>query len=65
MSVESAVAYIKRMREDEAFRREFNENSEDEAKNWALIKEKGFDFTMKEFKEAQDVIYKENGITPL
>lgn len=65
MSVESAVAYIKRMREDAEFRRVLNDNSEDEAANWAYIKAQGFDFTMTEFKEAQDQFYKEHGITPL
>ena len=35
MSVESAVAYIRRMREDAEFRKRLNENSEDEAANWA------------------------------
>ena len=65
MSVESAVAYIKRMRDDAEFRRALNENSEDEAANWAYVKAQGFEFTMEEFKQAQDQIYKENGITPL
>jgi len=65
MSVESAVAYIKRMREDAEFRRLMNENSEDEAKSWELIRENGFEFTMQEFKQAQDEIYKEYGIDPM
>lgn len=65
MSVESAVAYIKRMREDAEFRRVMNENSEDEAANWAIVKAAGYDFTMSEFKQAQDVIYQEHGITPM
>jgi predicted ribosomally synthesized peptide with nif11-like leader len=65
MSVESAIAYIKRMREDQDFRRVVNNNSEDEAANWALVKDAGYDFTMTEFKQAQDVIYKEHGITPM
>lgn len=65
MSVESAVAYIKRMREDDAFRQAMNELSEDEDASWAHIRANGFDFTMKEFKLAQDVIYQENGITPM
>jgi predicted ribosomally synthesized peptide with nif11-like leader len=64
MSVESAVAYIKRMREDNDFRRVLNENSEDEAANWAFVKENGYEFTMSEFKAAQDVIYKEYGVDP-
>jgi predicted ribosomally synthesized peptide with nif11-like leader len=65
MSVESAVAYIKRMREDEAFRRVLNDNSEDEAANWALVKTMGYDFTMPEFRQAQDEVYKEHGVTPM
>jgi predicted ribosomally synthesized peptide with nif11-like leader len=65
MSVESAVAYIKRMREDEDFRRVLNDNSEDEAANWAFVKASGYDFTMSEFKHAQDEIYKEYDITPM
>lgn len=65
MSVESAVAYIKRMRSDEEFRRVLNDNSEDEEANWAFIRENGFDFTMAEFKRAQDEVYKEFGITPM
>ncbi len=64
MSVESAVAYIKRMRSDDAFRRTFND-CEDEEANWTAAKAFGYDFTMSEFKQAQDVIYKDFGITPL
>lgn len=64
MSVEFAVAYIKRMREDDAFRRVLNDNSEDEAANWAFVKKNGYEFSMSEFKEAQDVIYKEYGVDP-
>ncbi|MBR9973417.1 Nif11-like leader peptide family natural product precursor [Magnetospirillum sulfuroxidans] len=65
MSVESAVAYIKRMRSDDDFRKKMNDLSEDEAASWAEIKASGFDFTMTEFKKAQDEVYKENGITPM
>ena len=65
MSVESAIAYIKRTREDETFRRTLNDNSEDEDANWAFIKTSGYDFTMTEFKQAQDAVYKEFGITPM
>ncbi len=64
MSVELAVAYIKRMREDAEFRRVLNDNSEDEDANWAFVKANGYDFVMSEFKEAQDVIYKEFGVDP-
>lgn len=65
MSVESAVAYIRRMREDEAFRRAVNDTSEDEAAAWALVSANGFAFSMQEFKQAQDRVYQEHGITPL
>jgi|AGTN01.1.fsa_nt_gi bacteriocin propeptide, TIGR03798 family len=65
MTVESAVAYIKRMRSDEAFRKTMNDASEDEAASWALIQANGFAFTMQEFKQAQEEVYKEYGITPM
>ena len=65
MSVESAIAYITRMREDKDFHRQINEASEDEAAAWALIRAHGFDFTPEEFNEAKDQIYKDFGITPL
>ncbi|MFG1478763.1 Nif11-like leader peptide family natural product precursor [Xanthobacter sp. V4C-4] len=65
MSVESAVAYIRRMREDDVFRKTMNDLSEDDDKSWAELRAAGFDFTMLEFKAAQDAIYKEHGITPL
>ncbi len=64
MSVESAVAYIKRMRSDDAFRQTVNQN-DDENANWAFLAEQGFVFSLEEFKQAQDEIYKEYGITPL
>ncbi|MDR3518145.1 MAG: Nif11-like leader peptide family natural product precursor [Azospirillaceae bacterium] len=65
MSVESAIAYITRMREDAAFRRLLNDNSEDEDASWALVRAHGYDFTMVEFKQAQEQIYQEHGISPL
>ncbi|QWT45558.1 Nif11-like leader peptide family natural product precursor [Azospira inquinata] len=64
MSVESAKAYIERMRADEPFRRTIND-CEDEAANWAYLKEAGYDFDLQEFKEAQELIYQEYGITPM
>ncbi len=64
MSIESAIAYIKRMRSDEAFRQALNVCDSEEA-NWAAVKAAGYDFTMPEFKRAQEAIYKEFGITPL
>lgn len=65
MSVTSAVAYIKRMREDAEFRRILNDYSEDEAASWAFVKQAGYDFTLPEFRQAQDEIYKEFGVTPM
>ncbi len=64
MSVASAKSYIHRMREDEVFRRTVND-CEDEAKNWEFIRLQGYEFTLEEFKAAQDEIYAEHGITPL
>ncbi len=65
MSVESAIAYIKRMREDEDFRRVLNRNSDNEGANWAFVKDAGYEFTMAEFKKAQEAIYQDHGITPI
>ncbi|QFY41499.1 Nif11-like leader peptide family natural product precursor [Candidatus Methylospira mobilis] len=65
MSVESAVAYINRMRTDEVFRHEVNQFAEDETASWEFIGCNGYQFTMEEFRTAQDEIYREHGITPL
>ena len=65
MSVESAKAYINRMRSDEAFKNLINEGAEDEEASWALLKEHGFEFSMNEFRQAQDEIYAEYGFNPL
>lgn len=64
MSIESAKAYIERMRSDESFRRTMND-CEDEDAGWRLVKEHGYDFSLDEFKAAQKLIYDEYGITPL
>ena len=63
MSVESAIAYIKKMRSDESFRSAINA-CEDEQANWLHLKEQGFVFSMQEFLQAKDAIYAEYGITP-
>ncbi|TRW89618.1 Nif11-like leader peptide family natural product precursor [Candidatus Methylobacter oryzae] len=63
MSVESAIAYIKRMRSDEVFRSTVNA-CEDEQANWSYLKEQGFEFSRQEFLQARDAIYAEYGITP-
>lgn len=64
MSVESAKAYIERMRNDEPFRLSVNAYDGDDAA-WAYLKQHGYEFTPDEFKQAQAQIYEENGITPL
>lgn len=65
MSVESALAHIRRMRSDETYRSEMNAFSDDEEACWAKAAAEGYEFTLAEFKEAQDVIYQEHGITPM
>lgn len=64
MSVESALAYIKRMRSDEAFRQAVNAFDGSDA-CWDYLKDNGFEFTVNEFKQAQEEIYQEHGITPM
>ncbi|MDR3393733.1 MAG: Nif11-like leader peptide family natural product precursor [Parasulfuritortus sp.] len=63
MSVESAKTYITRMRNDPDFRQQVNHN-DDEAANWAFLKANGYEFTLHEFKLAQEAIYQEHGIVP-
>jgi predicted ribosomally synthesized peptide with nif11-like leader len=65
MSVDSAVAYIKRMRSDNEFRAKMNEISEDEDASWNAVRDAGYEFTMSEFKQGQEVVYEENGIIPM
>jgi len=64
MSVESAKAYIERMRSDETFRQTVNA-CPSEADNWQFLKDNGFESSVEEFKQAADLIYQEYGITPL
>jgi predicted ribosomally synthesized peptide with nif11-like leader len=65
MSMESAKAYIERMRADEQFRQAVNALSEDEDKSWAFVQAQGYDFTMQDFRAAQEKIYEEYGIEPM
>jgi predicted ribosomally synthesized peptide with nif11-like leader len=65
MSVDSAVAYIKRMRSDNDFRAKMNDISEDEEASWQAVREAGYEFTMSEFKQGQEVVYEENDIVPM
>jgi len=64
MSVDSAKAYIERMRSDESFRHQVNACDGEDA-SWQYLRENGFAFSVNEFKQAQDLIYQEYGITPL
>ena len=64
MSVDLAKKYITRMREDKAFHQAIND-CEDEQANWDYLKANGYEFTLQEFKQAQEEIYREYGITPL
>jgi predicted ribosomally synthesized peptide with nif11-like leader len=64
MSIDSAKAYMQRMREDPEFRRRVNE-CDDPAVNWAFLKEMGFEFSAQEFKEAQKLVYEEHGTDQL
>lgn len=64
MSIESAKAYMQRMREDTAFRKRVNE-SDDPAANWEFLRENGYDFTVDEFKQAQKVVFEQHGTDAL
>jgi predicted ribosomally synthesized peptide with nif11-like leader len=59
MSVESAVAYIKRMHSDKEFREKMSELSDDEEASWAAIGEAGYEFSLSEFKRGQEVYVEE------
>lgn len=55
MSIEDAKAYMLRMRTDPDFKKEVNtlhEHNDSEAV-WAWVKDQGYDFSIPEFKQAQ------------
>ncbi len=60
MTIESATAYMERMRTDPDFRRRVNE-CDDPAANWAYLRENGFDFSVDEFKQAQKLLFEVHG----
>jgi len=64
VSIESATAYMERMRLDPEFRAKVNE-CQDAAANWAYLRENGFDFTVDEFKQAQKAVYEAHGTDQL
>ena len=53
------------MRADEDFRQAVNALSEDEEKSWAFVQSHGYDFSMQDFRAAQEKIYEEYGIEPM
>ena len=55
MSIESARAYVERMREDEEFRQRVEKATESEEKK-KIILEAGLDFTQEELKQAAEEI---------
>jgi len=64
VSIESAKAYMERMRVDPEFRRRVNE-CDDPAANWAYLRENGFDFSVDEFKAAQKEVFEIHGTDEL
>jgi len=64
MSIESALEYIRRMRSDDDFRQTINQFDGSDAA-WDYLKTEGYVFTLQEFKQAQEKIYEEYGITPM
>ncbi len=55
MSLDDAKAYMKRMREDTAFKQHVQtlHDSENKDAAWAYVKDHGYDFTFSEFLQAQ------------
>lgn len=64
MSIESAKAYMQRMREDPEFRKRIND-CEDRQANWELLKAEGYEFTVDEFKLAQKDVFEQHGTDQL
>ncbi|AGW14904.1 Nif11-like leader peptide family natural product precursor [Megalodesulfovibrio gigas] len=55
MSIDDALAYMKRMREDPAFRTQVQalHDGDDQDAAWAFVKEQGYEFNFSEFLQAQ------------
>ena len=64
MSIESAKAYMERMRQDPEFRRTVNECQDSEA-NWEFLRANGYEFDIDEFKLAQKEVYEAHGTDEL
>jgi len=52
MAIESAKAFIERMRTDASFRESIRK-AKDKKERWMLINEAGFNFTKEEFEQAK------------
>lgn len=52
MSTENAKAYMLRMRTDPAFKRQVEEQADDDSR-WDFIRAQGYEFTFREFDAAQ------------
>ncbi len=58
MTIESAKAYLERLRNDEDFRKEVGEKSSPE--DWMkFVKENGFDFSKEEFEQVKSELSEE------
>jgi hypothetical protein len=53
------------MRADDVFRQTMNAFDGDEDASWAYLRTQGLEFTVDEFKKAQDEVYQEYGVTPM
>lgn len=62
MSIESAKAYMRRMRDDPEFRKKVNDRTDND-ENWKFLQAEGYDFTIEDFKNAQDELVKEVGFS--
>ncbi|GAB7082146.1 Nif11-like leader peptide family natural product precursor [Megalodesulfovibrio paquesii] len=55
MSIDDALAYMKRMREDAAFKQQVQALHDADNKDaaWTFVKDHGYEFTFSEFMQAQ------------
>lgn len=60
MSIESAKEYMRRMRDDPEFKKTVSGRANDDDA-WAFIRAQGYEFTVAEFKQAQEEVSQEMG----
>lgn len=55
MSIDDALAYMKRMREDPAFKKQVQALHDGDTQDaaWAFVREQGYEFSFSEFLQAQ------------